>query len=86
MATHKAKVIGPFPVNGAVPGETTSLDDEVLNIPALVESGHVELVVSESSTTKAELQEQAAALGLDTDGTKAELAERIREAQEPSDG
>jgi hypothetical protein len=43
MATHKAKVIGPFPVNGAAPGETTTLDDRVLNVEALVESGHVEL-------------------------------------------
>jgi hypothetical protein len=82
MATHKAKVIGPFPVNGANPGETTTLDDEVLNVAALVESGHVELVVSESQTSKPDLQKQAAALGLDTDGTKAEIAERIREAQE----
>ena len=86
MATHKAKVIGDFPINGASPGEPTMLDDDVLNVAALVESGHVELVVSEGSVTKADLIAQAEALGLDTDGTKAELAERIREAQEPTDG
>lgn len=86
MATHKAKVIGDFPVNGAAPGETTTLDDEVLNVAALVESGHVELVVSESSLTKDELKAQAEALGLSTDGTKADLADRIREAQESTDG
>lgn len=84
MATHKAKVTGPFEVNGAAPGETTMLDDEVLNVPALVESGSVELVVSESSLSKDELKAQAEALGLSTDGTKADLAARIREAQEAS--
>jgi hypothetical protein len=44
MATHKVKVIGPFEVNGAAPGRKTTLDDEQVNLPALLTARLVELV------------------------------------------
>ncbi len=43
-ATVRAKVIGPNAISGVnAPGEVT-LDPEETNIPALVQSGHVELI------------------------------------------
>lgn len=44
MAIHKAKVIGLLPVGGVAPGGTVELDDELVNIPALVDSELVELL------------------------------------------
>lgn len=91
MATIEVMVIGPFEVNDTAPGEVTELDDEVLNVPALVESGHVDIQEMEPgqaeetpsmNDTKDDLVEQAEALGLDTSGTKADLIERINEALE----
>jgi hypothetical protein len=47
MATHKAKVIGPFEVAGVAPGGTVDLDDERVNVSALVASRNVEILSSE---------------------------------------
>lgn len=44
MATHKVKVIGPFEVNGVAPGRRTTLDDELVNLPALLAARHIELL------------------------------------------
>ncbi len=44
MATVKAKVIGPFDVCGVAPGGRVVLDDEAVNIPALLAARHVELI------------------------------------------
>jgi hypothetical protein len=44
MATHKAKVTGPFPVNGVTRGGTVVLDDEQTNVSVLVAAGHVRLI------------------------------------------
>lgn len=45
MATHRAKVIGPFEVCGVAPGGVIeNLDDEAVNVPVLVKAGHVELL------------------------------------------
>ncbi len=41
MAAHRYEVIGPFEIAGAANGETVTLDDDELNIPALVEAGHI---------------------------------------------
>lgn len=52
MATHKAKVIGTQEVGGVAPGGTVTLDDERINIPALVDAGAVELVAEPKRKTK----------------------------------
>lgn len=44
MATHKAKVIGQLEVCGVAPGGTVELDDERVNIDALVYAEFVELI------------------------------------------
>lgn len=44
MATHKAKVIGPFEVSGVATGGTVVLDDEQVNVSALLAARHVELI------------------------------------------
>jgi len=44
MAIHKVKVIGPREVNGTRRGRTTTLDDEQVNVAALVDAGHVKLL------------------------------------------
>lgn len=41
MANHRYEVIGPFDIAGAKPGETVMIDDDELNVPALIEAGHV---------------------------------------------
>ncbi len=44
MAKVKCKVIGPEEVLGvAAPGEV-EVDDEVYNLPAMVQGGHVEVI------------------------------------------
>lgn len=52
MAQHKAKVIGPFEVCGVKPGRSVVLDDDVVNIDALLAARHVELVVEKPATKK----------------------------------
>jgi hypothetical protein len=52
MATHKAKVTGPFPVNGVAPGGKVVLDDELVNLPALLAARLVELVPAPKSKKK----------------------------------
>lgn len=47
MALIRCKVIGENEVAGAQPGSEVSIDDEAVNIPALVEGGHVELIPAE---------------------------------------
>lgn len=44
MATHKAKVIGQLKVCDVAPGGTVELDDERVNIAALVNAELVELL------------------------------------------
>jgi len=44
MAIHKAKVIGPHEVGGVGTGGTVLLDDEVVNVTALVSARNVELI------------------------------------------
>lgn len=39
----KAKVIGAHEIGGVAPGGTVELDPAEVNIPALVEAGHIEL-------------------------------------------
>lgn len=41
MANHRYEVIGPFEIAGAAPGETVNIDDDELNVPALIEAGHI---------------------------------------------
>lgn len=36
------KVVGPFEIDGKPAGEVVDLDAEVINIPALIDGGHVE--------------------------------------------
>lgn len=36
------RVVGPFEVDGKSKGEVVDLDPEVINIPALIEGGHIE--------------------------------------------
>jgi hypothetical protein len=43
MATHKAKVVGPFEVCGVAPGGAVEIDDERVNLAALVNAELVEL-------------------------------------------
>lgn len=38
MAQHKARVTGPFEVCGKKPGQTVVLDDEQVNVEALLAS------------------------------------------------
>ena len=45
MAIHKAKVIGPYEVAGARTGRTVELDDEQVNLAALIDAGHIELIL-----------------------------------------
>lgn len=52
MATHKAKVIGPFEVCGVKPGQTVTLDDEQVNVEALVSSRNVELIIEKPAPEK----------------------------------
>lgn len=44
MATIKAKVIGQCEVSGVAPGGTVDLDPALVNIDALVDGEHVELI------------------------------------------
>lgn len=44
MATHRAKVIGRSEVCGVAPGGTVVLDDEVINIPALIDGAFIEML------------------------------------------
>lgn len=37
------KVIGPFEIDGKATGEVVDLDPSVVNIPALIDGGHVAL-------------------------------------------
>lgn len=37
----KYTVTGPFPVGDVAPGGTVDLDPEVVNVDALLESGHI---------------------------------------------
>lgn len=41
MANHRYEVIGPFEIAGAKPGESVTIDDDELNVAALIEAGHV---------------------------------------------
>lgn len=43
MAQHKARVTGPFEVCGKKPGQAVVIDDEQVNLPALLAAGHVAL-------------------------------------------
>jgi len=47
MAIHKAKVIGPREIGGVQPGRTVTLDDELVNVAALIDGGHIELLPPE---------------------------------------
>lgn len=62
MAIHKAKVIGPHKVGGVATGGTVELDDEVVNVAALVSGGNVELIPApESKPAKAAVKPKAGA-------------------------
>lgn len=47
MVMIRCKVIGENEVAGATPGHEVEINDELVNIPALVEGGHVEVLPAE---------------------------------------
>ncbi|SET43435.1 hypothetical protein [Nonomuraea wenchangensis] len=56
MTKRAYRVSGPRPVAGVGTGGTVHLDPEAVNIPALIEAGHIEIVrkpsVKESAPEK----------------------------------
>lgn len=44
MTKRAYKVVGSRVVSGSRPGDTAYLDDKAVNIPALIEAGHIEPV------------------------------------------
>ncbi|MEU8379777.1 hypothetical protein [Streptosporangium sp. NPDC048865] len=54
----RAKVIGSRVVAETAPGGTVDLDPEEVNIPALVEAGHIE--ISKTAQARVERAEQGA--------------------------
>lgn len=62
------RVVGPRMINGARQGETTTLDPDRVNIPALVTAGHVEPVEDKPSRKKTIKSEGVTGVSIQPDG------------------
>ncbi|GIH27615.1 hypothetical protein Aph01nite_59250 [Acrocarpospora phusangensis] len=62
MTKTAYKVVGPHPVAGICAGETVQLDDQAVNIPALIAGGHIEILKRPATTkTETKVAEEVAA-------------------------
>lgn len=52
MTVKKYRVTGPFEVAGKPAGEIVELDDDVIDIPSLIDGGHIERLPGKSKEDK----------------------------------